>query len=223
MAEGTKSTIVIAIISALSAIVVAMITTYGTIAVSEPKALEIKRDVEEKKIENLPIGTIVPSMLPPSRFAQIVGDSDPSVSDPRKSKWVLAEGQDVTASEYGKLLGGNRIYAPDLRGMFLRGMNENRNDGRQDPEQNRGAGDYQSDALREHGHSTSATGYRYNVPDAQSDYPWDNKHKDLGYTSDGDADLVPAPVGPVIVNGSLKGAEETRPKNVAVFFYVKIN
>ena len=90
MAGETKSTILIAIISAISAVVVAVITTYGTIAVSEPEAKKVKKELEEisdlQRIANLPIGTIVPSMLPPSLFAKVVGD--PSVFDPEKSKWV---------------------------------------------------------------------------------------------------------------------------------------
>ena len=136
MAGESKSTILIAIISAISAVVVAVITTYGTIAVSQPEAKKVKKELEEisdlQLITNLPVGTIVPSMLQPSLFSEVVGD--PSVFNPEKNKWVLADEQkDITRSRYGKLLNNTR-YTPDLRGMFLRGMNEGRDDGKQDPE-----------------------------------------------------------------------------------------
>jgi len=41
-------------------------------------------------------------------------------------------------------------------------MNEGRKDGKQDPEQNRTAGHYQSDALQERGHVTEATEWNWN-------------------------------------------------------------
>ncbi len=131
MARETKSTILVAIIGAMSAVVIAVITTYGTIAVSAPEALKVKKELEDisdlQKIANLPIGTIVPSMLYPSQFAKAVGDLDRTTSH-----WVLADGQkDITTSQYGQL--SNKTKTPDLRGMFLRGVNEGRDDGEQDP------------------------------------------------------------------------------------------
>lgn len=184
---------------------------------SKDKLVEIAKNVKEKDFVNLPIGTIIPSMLDPKEFAETVGDPDPSDFDPAISKWVLADGQkDITISQYGQF----KSHTPDLRGMFLRGMNEGRNDGKQDPEHNRTAGDYQQDTLQQHAHETTATGYQFKVRDEDSHYKWDNGKKDLGYTSDGDADIVPAKV--TSVKGD-KVAKETRPKNVAVYFYIKIN
>ena len=211
MAEKTKSTILIAVISAISAVVVAVITTYGTIAVSEPEAKKVKMELEEmsdfKRVANLPIGTIAPSMLPPSLFAEAVGD--PAVFDPEKSRWVLADKQkDITRSRYGKLLGNTR-YTPDLRGMFLRGMNEGRDDNKQDPEQNRSAGHYQPDALQEHGHKTTATGFLWGA------------NSEVGYTSDKRAKN--APIASVSAVTGADAEDETRPKNVAVYYYIKIN
>lgn len=211
MSEQGKSTILIAVISAMSAVVVAVITTYGTIAVSEPEAKKVKQELEEisdlQYIANLPIGSIVPSMLPPSLFAKVVGD--PPVFNPEKSKWVLADKErDITISRYGKLLNNTR-YTPDLRGMFLRGLNEGRNDGEEDPEQERTAGDYQQDALQQHGHETDAKTLKY-----------DDTTTNLGYKSEGNAH---APAARVTKVKDAKTADETRPKNVAVYFYIKIN
>ncbi|MEN6373758.1 MAG: hypothetical protein ABFD75_03115 [Smithella sp.] len=220
MSEGTKSTILIAIISAVSAIVVAAITTYGTIVVYAPEAKKVKEELKDisdlEKIANLPIGTIVTSMLPPSLFAEVVGDPDPSVFDPRKSKWVLANGRDIRSSRYGKLSGNTET--PDLRGMFLRGLNEGREDGKQDPDV-RKPGDYQKDAIQQHGHNTEVigkpTGYKEQVETPSG----------IGYTRHPAGRNAPHEKMSVNVL-EVKGANakvETRPRNAAVYFYIKIN
>ena len=204
MAEGTKSTILIAAISAVSAIVVAAITTYGTIAVSAPEARKVKAELQDisnlEKIANMPIGTILPSMLRPTEFAKEVGDLDR-----KQVQWTLADGaKDITHSRYGQLSGNTK--PPDLRGMFLRGVE----DGRQ-------PGDYQADALQVHGHVTDALKVGQYV---------DRDTKELGYTTRGGADIGTASVTAVTHIPGEKDvniADETRPKNVAVYFYIKIN
>ncbi len=177
---------------------------------------EAKSNVQEiialKKIVYLPLGTILPSMLDPNSFAKAVGDLDRTTRE-----WALADGRDVTDSNYGKLLLSNNtsstsegITLPDLRGMFLRGMNEGRDDGNQDPD-DRKAGKYQQDALQKHGHKT----------DARKPPPsWTGRDTEpIGYTKTGDADALAARVTTVTEANT---ADETRPKNVAVYFYIKI-
>jgi hypothetical protein len=230
MAGEGKSTILIAAISAVSAIVIALITTYGTIAVSAPKAEKVKKDFDAKVVSvekaqddfdakfdslkkdleeiselqliaNLPVGTIVPSMLRPSQFAEVVGD--PSVFDPKKSKWALADSQDdISFSRYGKLNGEK--LAPDLRGMFLRGMNEGRDDGKQDPQDDRDVGDYQADSYKKHNHLLPISENKGNI--------WG-----VSYSTQGEFE------GDHYRWTKMSGEKETRPKNVAVYFYIKIN
>lgn len=175
-------------------------------------AKEIKKELgtvsDIKKSANLPIGSIISSMLDSSRFAETVGDDTNSFKS-TKNKWVLADGQkDLTGSKYHELTG--KKHTPDLRGMFLRGMNVGRDDGKQDPKQERTVGDYQEDAILEHEHNTNALTFR-----------WDDKTTNYGYTSAGTAH---APVASVTtVKDKKTAAEETRPRNVAVYFYIKIN
>jgi hypothetical protein len=226
MAGASRSNVVVAVIGALSAVAVAWITTNRTIASSESTFSGVQADLGEiePRVEDLrmhldriatlglaegvPIGTTVPSMQPPDAFAMVVGDPPPDSFDPRKSRWVLADGQqDVSGSRYGNLLYQKR--PPDLRGMFLRGINEGRSDGRQDPQQDRAAGDYQADALQDHHHQTDATAFA-----------WSDKSTDYGYTSKGAAH---APLANVTNVTDGRVADETRPRNVAVYFYIKIN
>jgi hypothetical protein len=207
MDRETKSTILVSIIGAMSAVVIAVITTYGTIAVSAPEAKRVKKELEEisdlKLIANLPIGTIVPSMLPPSKFAKAVGDLERTTIE-----WVLADGQkDITTSQYGQL--SDKTKTPDLRGVFLRGMNE---DGGRDPD-DREPGEYQPDALQQHGHQTDAR-----------KHGWGKMGDTQGWTKQA-GEAPPASVTNVVKITAVetRTADETRPKNVAVYFYIKIN
>ena len=110
---------------------------------------QLEKISDPQRIKNLPVGTIVSSILEPLEFFKAFGDLDRATKD-----WVLADGRPIAAtSGYSQLSG--RMNTPDLRGMFLRGMNKGRNDGKQDPDE-RKAGDYQQDALQEHGHKTDA-------------------------------------------------------------------
>ncbi len=178
----------------------------GVLEDDESRAKEILGQISERqKIANLPIGTIAASMLDPNSFAEAVGD-------PNRTTWVLADGQkDITNSRYGQLSG--KTTPPDLRGVFLRGMNE---DGGRDPD-DREPGDYQPDALQKHGHKTDALKLWRHISANTSE---------LGYTSTGGADYGPASVMNVTdldLKPPVRTADETRPKNVAVYFYIKIN
>lgn len=200
MAGEGKSTISIATISAISAIVIAVITTYGTIAVSAPEAKKVKKELEEisdlKLIANLPIGTIVSSMLKPSLFAESVGDLDRDTP-----AWVLADGRAIDATSRYSQKSGETVL-PDLRGMFLRGMNEGRDDGKQDPQDDRKAGGYQADTFARHDH-----GLFFHYRSFQGEDPGARPAIDRSTSA----------------KSPSQGGEETRPKNVAVYFYIKIN
>ena len=184
----------------------------GVLEDDESRAKKILGEISERqKIANLPIGTIAPSMLNPNSFAEAVGD-------PNRTTWVLADGQkDITNSRYGQWSGSTT--PPDLRGVFLRGINEGTKDGKEDPD-DRKPGDYQRDVLQEHSHETtdtkSLTGYQENAYQ-RSDTGG------IGYTRNPDGKNAPIiPVSVTTVTGAIT-AGETRPKNVAVYFYIKIN
>lgn len=99
------------------------------------------------------VGSIVPSMLNENQFKAQVGD--PSTFSSSGSKWTLADGRAISGSTYSTVT--SQSNPPDLRGMFLRGLNSDRNDGKQDPEGGtRSIGDYQADQVKSHNHNNGS-------------------------------------------------------------------
>jgi hypothetical protein len=65
-----------------------------------------------------PIGTIVSSVLDPVTFAEIIGEVEGA--SVKERTWVLADGRDVTDSQYSRTT--HKANIPDLRDLFLRGI-----------------------------------------------------------------------------------------------------
>ncbi len=150
----------------------------------------------------LPIGTIISSVLDPNQFANQVGD--PPVFEMEKSKWTLADGKDLSKTKYATLSTNNN-KAPDLRGVFLRGINCGKTGENCDPDGERNPGSFQPDALQKHIHKITR-GADINP----------NQYRALGSTGGGNEIPTNAPL-------DARTADETRPKNIAVYFYIKVN
>ncbi|MBN1306441.1 MAG: hypothetical protein JXA18_00890 [Chitinispirillaceae bacterium] len=148
--------------------------------VKENARLEARLDTV-KSTSALPIGSIIAVMK------QI---------DTSNGVWVPADGRTAT-TEYFQATG--KADVPDLRGLFLRGLNAGREDDREDPEGvGRTAGDYQADTLKSHTHLEDlATG-------------------NGGLFSGGSyGESMTKSTSPT-------GGAETRPRNAAVYWYVKV-
>jgi hypothetical protein len=85
-----------------------------------------------------PVGMIVQSMLTEPQFQDINGEG-----------WILSDGRPVTGSTYEAITGN--ANAPDLRGLVLRGQNNGRVDGNQNPD-NPALGVFQDHAFSSHQH-----------------------------------------------------------------------
>jgi hypothetical protein len=66
------------------------------------------------------VGDIKQSSLTEPQFKTMLGPAE-------ENKWVLADGRDVTGSDYATLTGNNNV--PDLRGAYLRMAGQNNNQG----------------------------------------------------------------------------------------------
>jgi hypothetical protein len=116
--------------------------------------------------------------------------------------WVLMDGRSIVGSDYSALTGATQL--PDARGKFLRMLNAGAIGDQFDPEANRHAGSYQTDELKAHKHSYTdrwgaENGHGQRIHLGTSTYKTTN------------------------FSTNNTGGAETRPKNIAVYFYVKVN
>jgi microcystin-dependent protein len=161
--------------------------------------------------DNLPIGTIM------------IWAGDPNALPPT---WRVCNGTQLKKTDYAELYGtlGTRwdndngysadfFSIPDLRGVFLRGVNDDRNDGYHDPNVDKrvrlkgdstismdSAGSYQKDDLKEHTHNFMAGGGSSGPRDAVS---IDTRHEYQRGTY-------------------ATGGQETRPVNAYVYYIIKV-
>jgi hypothetical protein len=195
---GLKQAVFVAIISGLFGLIGALIQYKVQKPTTKPQMIGFFS-------QKIPVGSIISSFLKPKEFTELAGDE--GGFDPTSSTWVPADGRDVPGSKYSKVL---TSQVPDLRGMFLRGLNYSedgmvRADGKEDPDgSDREAGGYQADAFKSHKHKLSE--YRVGAEDAG---------------------LRVAVLDPSSKKAEshtmLEGSLETRPKNIALFYYVRIN
>jgi len=160
------------------------------------------------------VGDIKQSTLTEAQFKTAIGPS-------QESKWALADGRDVSTSEYARITG--RTTIPDLRGAFLRMTGQNAN-----PNWIGGPlNDFQWDSTKlpntAFTGTTSTTGshtHSWGIGSTQSkgggDYEivngWD-RPRTTGAAGDHSHTVT--------INGG--GDTETRPKNYGVNFFIKIN
>lgn len=181
--------------------------------------------------DNLPVGSI------------IIWAGDPNELP---VNWKVCNGKDVLKSDCPELYavlgtywdndkgaGADRFCLPDLRGVFLRGVNEDRNDGYRDVDVEKrvrlkkGAsplpnspGSFQLDAVKKHNHDIEmqSWGGIYATPEAVSgNTAGSDGNIDSSQISDGyDRNSVP------LVITDYGSSIETRPVNAYVYFIIKI-
>jgi hypothetical protein len=164
----------------------------------------------ENPASNYPVGTIIASVLEWKRFCKINNQSEIlDYTDKAKCKWAPADGRLVIGSAYGTI--ENKV--PDLRGVFLRAVNDFGVPGTTNikPDQaetddkgnlvNRPPNDFEPDEFRRHSHEVKGNG----GGDPAGGWSLENVGR-VDYAS-----TTP------------KGGAETRPKNITVYYYIKIN
>nr|VFJ89594.1 MAG: hypothetical protein BECKH772A_GA0070896_1001612 [Candidatus Kentron sp. H]VFJ92751.1 MAG: hypothetical protein BECKH772B_GA0070898_100337 [Candidatus Kentron sp. H]VFJ97598.1 MAG: hypothetical protein BECKH772C_GA0070978_1001411 [Candidatus Kentron sp. H] len=185
------------------------------------------RVTNDQPMDKTPVGTIVHSILPWEKYVELMDDREDYHA--KESRWAPCDGRGIADSKLAKLWGKDK--APDLRGVFLRGLN------RFDPEEGKWtgvvdkkqkdpgekiddklvarteAGGFQGHNVGWHKHQFQGHGAHPHEGRKDAEDGGDIKNVwfggDLGQV--GHRDTVTNPPG------------ETRPKNVAVYYYVKIN
>lgn len=168
----------------------------------------------QSEVRNSELGDVVYSILPPELFEQT-----------HEGRWVLLDGADL-ASETGlyKFLekqgrldilskdeGPVKLF--DARGMFLRGVNLARNPEEGDPAgSDRAVGSTQLDQVGKHEHDISYPAHirrAGNGANNKFDAPWSDNAWGPRKT-----ERIPNPENPADT--------ETRPRNIALYIYIKI-
>lgn len=174
-------------------------TTMGNYTLWVP-AVEQRREIPRN------IGEVVASMLTEEQFMAIGNNG----------YWVLADGREIGSNnEYFRVT--NKTKVPDLRGVFLRGANNGRTGTNGNPE-DKELGQFQKDAFQGHKHKTTKSFLHpigqggmttTNINGADNDKFSELSTVMSGYANDG--------------NGNPRVTNETRPKNVTINFFIKIN
>lgn len=146
--------------------------------------------------------------------------------------WLVCNGAALTSDAkftklknvLGNSWGTNRV--PDLRGVFLRGVNNERADEYKDPDE-RSVGNFQLDDNKEHNHSgtTSSTGehtHTTSVPDEHAGAVAAYNYTEEYYRWDLHGDVTSSSAGnhSHSLNIDISGSE-SRPKNAAVVYIIK--
>lgn len=116
------------------------------------------------------------------------------------TSWVLSDGRNIAGSDLAALTGWT--VAPDLRGTFLRGKDHGAG---LNPDGDTPEGTYQLDEFSSHTHSTN---YQHSDNGDGEGYALINVASFAGSTSGSTMSV---------------GGPETRPKNITVNYFIKIN
>lgn len=146
-----------------------------------------------------PVGGLMSAMLTEAQFQAIYGTG-----------WVLMDGRSVAGSKYASMTGNNSI--PDARGLVLRGKNNGRGDGAQNPDGDLALGTFQNDAMQGHAHRSS---------NAYAGNPGGGANAGGSFLT-----LSQVTVDQLIsdgANGTPRTASESRMKNVTVNHFIRIN
>lgn len=161
--------------------------------------------------KTLPIGAIISSNLKYTTFLEV--NNFKITENMSKVIWVPCDGRNVSSSKYGKFSGN----VPDLRGLFLRNVNDygvefdgvSKVDTAQSNPENTKAGVFQNESFKAHTHGLRwwASGGRV-LPNV---YPGINNSYNPNVNQASSKGVMSS------------GGNETRPKNMTVYYYVKIN
>lgn len=158
--------------------------------------------------------------------------------------WKLCDGTSVLKTDYPQLYqiigdvwgtSGASFNLPDLRGVFLRGVNGSRNDAYSDPDNSRIIGTLQGDEFKSHAHQNSVSMdgghshiYKPSYGDDNPNDPGKSRRGNEFGNGSGDGVIIGPNVSTSYENDHKhtvtiqpSGGNETRPKNAAVYYIIK--
>lgn len=140
------------------------------------------------------IGEIRAAMLTETQFQQQAG-----------SEWVLADGRTASGTRYNSITGNANI--PDFRGTYLRGKNNSRSDGKEDPAGEQALGTYEADQNLNHTHDIT----RY------------SSGANAAYITGGGNDTSSAGSFSNPMSSGSNSGNDARPRSYVINWFIKIN
>lgn len=192
----------------------AQITHGKTLKVTSDSAVYDSEMVNDSFVRKEYLDNELASIVASSGIGGIIGEIKQSILTEGQmnvitSDWVLADGRSVVGSSYSTLTGNNTI--PDLRGQFLRGLDPS---GTVDPDGgSRTLGETQLDSYKSHKHG-SGTFNNY----ATVNGSFSSTQGTIGLHAG-----TQSSTNQVATTDADAGDVETRPKNVSVNYFIKIN
>lgn len=192
-------------------------------------AFQFKRPTSENAFQSLgaginylleiicPIGSIIESVLDEADFQALQDYNDPS-----KPRFILADGRDVTGYAYVAVTGSSTV--PDLRGIFLRGKNNGRSDGNQNPAGDLAIGTLSSGTVGPHSHTYGARG-----GNGASSGILPQGAQDVSAGANGGIviNTLPAtsgsPASTELIGTSNSSGAQTQPTNVTINIFIRVN
>ena len=159
---------------------------------------EFELSTAQVKISEGKIGDVKYSVLDPTKFAEVNGEG-----------WVLMDGRSIEDSDLFAISGLRKAY--NAQGVFIRGLNLKRDVKTGDPDgETRLVGSYQWDMVIDHRHTFKGT---ETGPRLGGNYKGNGVKLQQMETNN-----------PISTNGDIPtSGSETRPKNIALYTYIKIN
>lgn len=147
-------------------------------------------------LSSLPVGTVIHSMLIPEQMTTF-----------GRGVWVLMDGREVLGTDYETATGNARV--PDARGLFLRSHNAGRSAYSGNPDGDLRPGATQSDQVGKHSHTFDAGSARFAYNTSGTGIAA-NRGAEVQFSQ------ITASIGEY-------GGNETRPRAMTLYTYIKIN
>lgn len=165
--------------------------------------------------QNQLLGTIISSVLNYDQLCKAMNEN-PAINNTRSS-YAPCDGRSIVASQLEVRANHTITNTPDLRGKFLRGLNVIYSVGQPLPFEPQAFGDHQDnravmniqlDEVGPHTHDAqSSGGFAFNT-------------SGMGIKAD---DGPQVQFGTPVITIKTSDGIETRPRNVAIYYYIKIN